>query len=201
GDRRWNDRWGDVSLEAIYKRHDHDIETLAKLRKIDRGALAAPDQLNFDLFKRNYEYEIEGFQYRWFLLPLNQLDAVHTVNRVADELRFETVKDYQDWLARLKTLPLRIEQTIALMRLGIKERVVHPKIVLQRVPAQIDHQIVADPTASSLYKPFTKFPSSISETERLRLIKDAQETIAASVVPAYRKLKEFIVSDYLPAAF
>jgi uncharacterized protein (DUF885 family) len=51
-----------------------------------------------------------------------------------------------------------------------------------------------------LYKPFTKFPSSISETERLRLIKDAQETIAASVVPAYRKLKAFIVSDYLPAA-
>ena len=199
GDRRWNDRWGDSSLDAIYKQHDHDIETLAKLKKIDRGALAAVDQLNFDLFKRNYEYEIEGFQYRWFLLPLNQLDGVHTVNRVADELRFETVKDYQDWLARLRALPQRIDQTISLMRLGIKERIVHPKIVLQRVPAQIDHQIV-EPTASSLYKPFTKFPSSISEAEQVRLAKDAQETIAASVVPAYRKLKEFIVSDYLPAA-
>src|SRR6266508_6608938 len=40
GDRRWNDRWGDISLEAIFKRHDHDIETLAKLTKIDRAALA-----------------------------------------------------------------------------------------------------------------------------------------------------------------
>ena len=200
GDRRWNDRWGDISLEAIYKRHDHDIETLAQLTKIDRAALPSADQLNFDLFRRNYEYEIEGFQYRWFLLPLNQLDGVQTVNRVADELRFESLKDYQDWLGRLRTLHLRIDQTIALMRLGIKERIVHPKIVLQRVPAQIDHQIVSDPTASPLYKPFIKFPSSIAETERVRLAQDAQETIAASVVPSYRKLKEFIVGDYLPAA-
>jgi uncharacterized protein (DUF885 family) len=200
GDRRWNDRWDDISLEAIYKRHDHDIETLAKLTKIARAALPPADQLNFDLFKRNYESEIEGFQFRWFLLPLNQLDGVHTVNRVVDELRFDTSKDYQDWLGRLKALHLRIDQTIALMRLGIKERIVHPKIVLQRVPAQIDHQIVSDPTASPLYKPFIKFPSSITETEQLRLAKDAQETISASVVPAYRRLKEFIVSDYLPAA-
>jgi len=200
GDRRWNDRWGDISLEAIFKRHDHDIETLAKLTKIDRAALAPADQLNFDLFKRNYENEIEGFQYRWFLLPLNQLDGVHTVNRLADELRFETLKDYDDWLQRLKALHLRIDLTIALMRLGIKERIIHPKIVLQRVPAQIDHQIVSDPTASYLYKPFTRFPSSITEAEQLRLAKDAQEIISATIVPAYRKLREFIIGDYLPAS-
>src|SRR5262245_24118016 len=201
GDRRWNDRWSDISIEAISKRHDHDIDTLAKLAKIDRAVLLQLDQLNYELFRRNYEYEIEGFQYRWFLLPLNQLDGVQTVNRLADELRFETLKDYQDWLVRLRALPQRIDQTIALMRLGIKERIIHPKIVLQRVPAQIDHQIVDDPKASSLYKPFTKFPSSITETEQLSLAKNAQETIAAAVVPAYRKLKEFIVNDYLPAAW
>jgi uncharacterized protein (DUF885 family) len=200
GDRRWNDRWGDISLEAISKRHNHDIETLVKLRTIDRGALPPADQLNFDLFKRNYEYEIEGFQYRWFLLPLNQLDGVHTVNRVADGLRFETVKDYQDWLARLRALPQRIDQTISLMRLGIKERIVHPKIVVQRVPAQIDHQIVGDPTTSSLYKPFTKFPASISQTDQRRLVEEAQEIISTAVVPAYRRLKEFMGGDYLPAA-
>jgi uncharacterized protein (DUF885 family) len=201
GDRRWNDRWSDISLEAILKRHDHDIETLAKLTKIDRAALASADQLNCDLFKRNYETEIEGFQHRWYLLPLNQLDGVHTVNRLTDALRFETLKDYEDWLARLRALPLRIDQTIALMRLGIKERIIHPKIVLQRVPAQIDHQIVGDPKASPLYKPFTKFSSSITEADRARLAEAAQEAIAAAVVPAYRKLKEFIIDDYVPAAW
>ena len=201
GDRRWNHIWSNISLDAIYKRHDHDIETLAKLMKIDRAALAPADQLNFDLFKRNREYEIEGFQYRWYLLPLNQLGGVHTVNQLAQDLRFETLKDYEDWLARLKALPVRIEQTVALMRLGIKERIIHPKIVLQRVPAQIDHQIVSDPKASPLYKPFTHFPSWVSASDQARLAEAAQETIATAVVPAYRRLKEFIVSDYLPAAW
>jgi uncharacterized protein (DUF885 family) len=130
GDRRWNDRWEDLSSDAILKRHNHHRQVLAQLNKIDRGALTAAEQLNYDLFKRNYERRVEGFQYRGFLLPLNQLDGVHTVNRLADALRFETLKDYADWLERLKALPLRIDQTIALMRLGIKERIIHPKIVL-----------------------------------------------------------------------
>jgi uncharacterized protein (DUF885 family) len=201
GDRRWNDRWDNISLDALLKRHDHNVEILDKLAKIDRSALTLADQLNYDLFKKNYENDIERFQYRWYLLPLNQLDGVHTVNRLADALRFETLKDYEDWLARLRALPSRIDQTIALMRQGIKERIIHPKIVLQRVPAQIDHQIVNDPKASPLYKPFTRFPSSITEADQARIVKVAQETIAGAIVPAYRKLKDFMMSDYLPAAW
>src|SRR6266850_7177625 len=200
GDRRWNDRWSDSSLDAIYKRHNHDIATLSKLTKINRAALSPSDQLNYDLFKKDYENGIEDFQYRWYLLPLNQLGGVHTVNQLAETLRFDTLKDYEDWLARLKALPVRVDQTIALMRTGMKERIILPKIVVQRVPAQIDHQIVSDPKASPLYKPFTKFSSSIAASDQVRLAKAAQVTIADTVVPAYRKLKEFIVSDYLPAA-
>ena len=201
GDRRWNDRWGDNSLDAIVRRHEHNREVIVKLASVDRAALSPADQLSYDLFKKRYETDIEGFQYRWYLLPLNQLGGVHTVNQLAEDLRFETLKDYEDWLARLKALPVRIDQTVALMRLGIKERIIHPKIVLQRVPAQIDHQIVSDPKASPLYKPFTNFPSWVSASDQARLAKAAQETIATAVVPAYRKLKEFIVSDYLPAAW
>jgi uncharacterized protein (DUF885 family) len=201
GDRRWNDRWGDSSLDAIIKRHDHDIQTLARLTNINRAALSAADQLNYDLFKQIYEDDIEGFQYRVYLLPLNQLVGVHTVNQLADALRFETIKDYDDWLARIKALPVRIDQTIALMRLGITERIIYPKVVLQRVPAQIDHLIVTDPQASPLYKPFTKFSPSIAAADQARLAKAAQETISSAVVPAYRKLKEFVGSDYLAAAW
>src|SRR4029079_17260771 len=116
GDRRWNDRWSDISLEAIGKRHDHDIETLANLKKIDRGALSNADQLNYDLFKKNYENEVESFQCRWYLLPLSQLEGVHTVNRLADALRFETLKDYEDWLPRLRTPSPPLHHTSSAMR-------------------------------------------------------------------------------------
>ena len=92
GDRRWNDRWSDNSLEAIAKRHGHDREVLAKLAQIDRAVLSATDRLNYDLFKKDYEDRVEGFQYRRYLLPLNQLDGVHTANQLADALRFTTPK-------------------------------------------------------------------------------------------------------------
>jgi uncharacterized protein (DUF885 family) len=200
GDRRWNDRWSDNRLDAIARRHEHDRQVLLKLAQIDRAALSAADRLNYDLFKKEYQDSVDGFQYRRYLLPLNQLDGVHTANQLADALRFATLKDYEDWLARLKRLPARIKQTIALMRQGVKEGTVYPKVVLQRVPAQIDHQIVSDAKASPLYKPFTRFPESIAESDRARLGQVAQAIIAAQVVPGYRQLKEFFVKDYLPAA-
>ena len=200
GDRRWNDRWSNDSLEAITRRHTYANEILAKLTKIDRDALTPADQLNFDLFKKDYENDVERFQYRWYLLPLNQLGGVHTVNQLVNVLRFQTLKDYDDWIARLRALPTRIDQTIALLRLGIREKIVQPKIVLQRVPAQIDHHIVSDAKASPLYTPFTKFTPAIAPAEQARLTQAAEESIAAAVVPAYRKLKDFIVNEYLAAA-
>ena len=88
---------------------------------------------------------------------------------LADALPFETLKDYDDWLARLRAFPTYIEQTIVLMREGIKQRIFLPKIVLERIPAQIDHQIVSDPKASPFYKPFMHFAGSIAEVDRSRL--------------------------------
>ena len=201
GDRRWNDRWGDRSLGAISKRHSHNLEVLAKLRAMDRGALSSPDRLNYDLFLKDYQDEVEGHSYRWYLIPLNQRGGIQTADELADALRFETLKDYEDWLARLRAFPAYMDQTIALMREGIKARMILPKIVLERVPAQIDHQIVSDPKASPFYKPFRHYAVSIIEADRLRLSQEAEKAIAAAVVPAFRQLKEFFLKDYSPAAW
>jgi uncharacterized protein (DUF885 family) len=200
GDRRWNDRWENRNLDAIDKRQSHNIGVLAKLRAMDRASLSSFDRLNYDLFVRDYEEEVEGHKYRWYLIPLNQRGGVQTADELADALRFETVKDYEDWIARLRSLPTYIEQTIALMREGVKAGMILPKVVLERIPAQIDHQIVADPKASSFYKPFKRFSASISEADRSRLALPAEKAILDSVVPAFRRLKQFFVGEYLPAA-
>lgn len=200
GDRRWNDRWGDHSLEAIDNRHQHAIEVVAKLRSIDREALTPSDQLNYDLFLKDYQEWIEGYQYRWHLIPLNQRGGIQTANELADALRFETLKDYEDWLARLRAFPNYMDQTIALMREGIKTRMMLPKVVLGRIPTQLDHQIVDDPKKSPFYKPFTNFHASISPADRSRIALAAENEIIKSIVPSFRKLKEFFIEDYLPAA-
>jgi uncharacterized protein (DUF885 family) len=137
---------------------------------------------------------------RWYLLPLNQLGGVQTADDLAEALRFDTLKDYEDWLARLTALPAYIEHTIALMREGIAQRMILPKIVLERIPTQIDHQIVSNPKESPFYKPFSHFANSIAETDRSRFVAAADSAIKSDVVPAFRRLKEFFVKDYLPAS-
>jgi len=201
GDRRWNDRWEDLSLEAIDKRHAHDIEAVVKLKAIDPGKLSAADRLNYDLFLKRYQNRIEGHGFRWHLIPLNQRGGVQTADELVDALRFETVKDYEDWLARLGAFSTYMEQTVRLMREGIKARMILPKIVLERVPAQIDKQIVGDAKSSPFYKPFKRFPASISDQERARLTAAAEKAVAASVIPAFRQLKRFFLDHYLPASW
>jgi uncharacterized protein (DUF885 family) len=201
GDRRWNDRWGDVSLESIKKQHDHDRATLEQLGKVDRSKLSPPDQLNYDLFKKNYESEIEEYKFQWYLAPLNQRGGIQSANELADSLRFQTVKDYEDWIARLKNFPAYMDQTMELMREGIKVRVLLPKVIMNRVPAQIDKQIVASPDQSLYYKPFKQFPASIPANEQERLMREAIDAIAKNIIPAYVKFKRFFVEEYLRASF
>lgn len=201
GDRRWNDRWTDESLDAHAKRHQHDQEVLARLATVDRAALTPADQLNYDLFKKRYEDRVEGYQFHWFLLPLNQREGIQSRDELADALRFETVKDYEDWIARLHAFPTLMYQTIALMQQGIRERMVHPRVIMQRIPAQIEKQIVADSSQSPFYKPFLHFSRNIGPADQQRLQAAARKAIQEQIVPAYQKFKQFFVGDYLPACY
>ncbi len=201
GDRRWNDRWEDASLEAIQQRHARALAVLDKLRKIDRRKLQPPDQLNYDLFKKEYETSVEENQFHWYLVPLNQREGIQTADELADALRFETVKDYEDWIARLRAFPRYMDQTLALMREGVRARMLLPKITMQRVPNQIDKQIADAPEASPFFKPLKSFPGSVPEKDRARLTQEAKAAISSGVIPAYKGFKEFFVKEYLPASF
>jgi len=201
GDRRWNDRWDDKSLVAIERDHQHGLAVLEKLKHINRAQISSADQLNYDLFQKDYAQDAEMHKYRWYLLPLNQRGGPQTDNEISDLLRFETVKDYEDWLARLKAFPAYLDQNTALMREGIKVRMVHPKIIMQRIPAQIDKQIVDDPEKSPFYKSFREFPKSIAPADHERLRAAAKQAIAEGIVPAFQKFKKFFVEEYYPACF
>src|SRR5579863_5520301 len=113
GDRRWNDRWEDASLAAIRAGHEHEVQVLGRLKTINRGELSRQDQLNYDLFKKDYETSLEEYPYHWYLVPLNQRGGIQTVgDDLAESLRFETVKDYEDWIARCRAFPVYMDQTM-----------------------------------------------------------------------------------------
>ena len=201
GDRRWNDRWPDITLAAIERRQRHREEVLRQLDAIETGSLSATDRINYRLFRRDYEMDSEGYQYRTFLIPLNQRGGIQTLSELADSLRFATVKDYDDWIARLRGIPAYTDQTIALMREGIRAGILHPRVIMERVPEQIARQVVADPADSLFFQPFKKFPDAISEADRARLTAEARQAIAEHVLPSYRRFQEFFNKEYLPACF
>ncbi|HUY84366.1 MAG TPA: DUF885 domain-containing protein, partial [Steroidobacteraceae bacterium] len=116
----------------------------------------------------------------------------------AQTLRFTTLKDYEDWLARLRSFGAYMDQTIALLRLGIARGYTLPRVVAARIPPQIAMNIVADPTRSPFYAPFAKIPGNIDAQAAQRLRTEARADIAAAVVPAYRRLQTFFTDEYLP---
>jgi uncharacterized protein (DUF885 family) len=201
GDRRWNDRWTDKSPEAYARRDQHNREVLAQLAKIDSKGLSATDKLNYELFRKRYLDRLDQYKFHWYLMSFNQREGPQTIDDLGTSLRFETLKDYEDWLARLRAVPAHLDQVTALLRQGMRERMVHPRIIMERIPAQIDKQIVSDPTQSGFYKPFRRFPASISPADQQRLQQQARQAVEQQVVPAFQKFKQFFVSEYLPACY
>lgn len=196
GDRRWNDRWPDVSLAAVEKRHLHAKEALEKLRAIDRAALTPADQLSYDLFVDRLSRDIAEHPFGWHLVPLNQRGGIQTEYELADSLRFETAKDYQDYLARLRTIGTYVDQNIELMREGMRRGIVHPKVIMNRVPEQLDRLYADDPSESLFYKPFKSLEGS-SRPEDREIVAAARDAIAKQVQPAYAKFQRFFEDEYL----
>jgi uncharacterized protein (DUF885 family) len=201
GDRRFNDRWEDAGLEAFERRQQHRLDAVKRLTAIDHARLTPADQLNYDLFRKDLEADIEEYKFRAYLMPVSHRGGIQTANELSELLRFQTVKDYEDWTARMRALPRLMDQTLELMREGVRAKILWPKVTQQRVPAQIDNQLVTRAEQSPFYNPFRKFPDAIPSTEQERLRQSAREAITQSVVPAYRRLKEYFVGEYLPASF
>jgi len=199
GDARYNHLWPDLSIKALTEIHLAEGQFLVQLSGIHRDLLPEEEQLNYDLFQQAYQQRLDAWQYQTWLMPVNQRGGVQTADQLADALRFTTIKDYANWIARLRAVGVLVEQNIELMQQGMVNGWVQPRVIMQRVPAQIEIQIVSNPVDSGFYKPFLNFPDSISSEDQERLRQMARKSITEVVIPAYRKLQEFFVNQYLPA--
>lgn len=199
GDFRFNDRLPDLRPEAIAANRRADRDALAALRAIDRAALAPDDQLNYDVFAWQLEQVIAEHAFHPERIPLDHMNGIQTFDEVLQLLRFESEADYRNWLTRLRGFGEFMDQTIALMQLGIDNGQVPPRVVMQRATPQIDGQLVDAPEKSRFFAPFAQFPDSIPAARREALREEARTAIAEVVLPAYRRFRTFFVETYLPA--
>jgi uncharacterized protein (DUF885 family) len=201
GDRRYNTKWSDLSREALEQSHQTNLAVIAKLNALPFDQLSKDDQLNLRLFRREYEFRVEIYPFQWYLIPINQREGIQDAGSLADELQFNSVKDYEDWLGRMEAFPTLMRQTISLMKEGIAKKMLQPRLVMKRLPAQITRQIVDDPTEQLFFKPFKNYPDEIAPAERDRLTAAAKEAVTTKILPAYREFQTFFNDEYLPACF
>jgi uncharacterized protein (DUF885 family) len=198
GDKRFNDRWTDLSLGAIQQSAIEDRAALERLHAIGRQGLSADDELNYDTFEWEAKQAVDRQSFKEYLLPVNQKNGPQLDDGIAETTDFSTVKDYRDYLSRLAGMPKLIDQTVTLMKLGVKDGYTPPRILLERVPAQIGLQIVDDPAQSPFYRPFLKFSDNIADADRIALSKEAQTVIRDKLVPAFRGFLAYVKNDYIP---
>ncbi|HET7308416.1 MAG TPA: DUF885 domain-containing protein [Gammaproteobacteria bacterium] len=199
GFHAYDDQWPDVTLAAMAREHHEDEQALAALEKIDRSSLPTDEQLNYDLFAYKLRDRIAGYKFHGYLLALNQLGGIQTTATLTHQLRFNNAKDYANWVTRLRTFAPYVDQTIALLREGIKEGMTEPRVVMKRIPHQIAAQIVSDPLKSAFYRPFKQMPSTVPAATQAALKAAAKKAIANVIVPSYKKFQTFFNDVYLPA--
>ena len=200
GDTRYDDRWTDLSLPAIAAREAAERAALQRLHAIDRGALSAADQLHRDTFEWQLNLAVARQPYREWLQPIGHQGGVQTADGIAQTMPFESRADYRRYLARMAALPVLVEQTITLLRKGVREHQMPPRVLMDRVPAQIALQIVDDPTTSPFYAPFKRRAQAIEQADRDELAAQARTLITERIVPAYRQLQAVFAAEYLPQA-
>lgn len=201
GDHRFDDELGSAD-EAHYTDWLKQLKKFrARLEKIDPSKLEPADRLNYDYFARMLASEITGLELQTYHLQISKAGGFHTFLPDLHQLTsFESVKDYDNYLARLAQVRRYVDESLDLMRTGLRAGFTPARVTLEGVDQSIRAQIVADPAQSPFFEPFKKFPAAIGGVEQERLIEAAHNAITGSVVPAYEALSKFINEEYYPAS-
>lgn len=200
GDRRFNARWRDLSPEARARRVSHARAMIRAVDAIPRSALSAGDRLNAELFRREWRTWTEEQRFRWDAVALSHNEGVHNVDELLPDLRFETAQDYRDWLGRVRGYATLVHQTIDLLEEGRKAGRILPRVLLDRVPAQLARHLVEDPTQSPLYAPFKTMPAAIPPAEAEQIRAQARLYLSRNVAHALGHYESYLRDEYLPQA-
>ena len=199
GDRRYNDRWPDISPAARQASDAADARVLEELERFPRADLPPAEQLNYDLFLRRYEERVAAQPFHLEYYSIRAREGPQSLNETAELMPFETAADYDAWLRRMAALPAYLEQYADLLRQAAAEGRTQPRVIMDRVVPQLAMQVVDRPEDSPFFERFRQYPDAIPPAERERLTAAARQVIAESVVPAYRRFASVFGHAYLPA--
>jgi len=195
GDYRYNDKLADRSLDATAQYHKTDEAFLARLEAIPSTGFSDQDQLSHDLLVRVLQQRIADFGLKEYEMPINQQNGIHT--SLADlplSVPLDSVKHYEDYIARLHQIPRVLSQTTEVLRAGMKDKLMPVRFLLEKLPVQCQGIIDADP----FLLPTKKYPATISPEDQKRLTQQITDAISVDVIPAYKTFAAFLRAEYAP---
>lgn len=204
GDDRYDDRLSNsLSPEYLAKSQEMDREFLERLLMIDESLLQGQDLLTYATFRRSREMSLEGYRFPDHLQPIRQIDSLPSffiqLGSGASVHPFKTVKNYDDFLGRVNDFVAIVDQAIENMRVGMREGVVQPRVLMERVLPQLESQLVESAQDSLFFNPVRNMPADFSDADRDRLTAAYAKAIEEQVIPAYRRLHGFIGDEYMSA--
>jgi len=201
GRHEYDNRLPSVTMADLERRQAHRKSDLGSLAKIDRSKLPQAEQVNYDIFKRQIDEGIESFDYGDYQMPFNADSGFHSsFSRLPKDVPLASVKDYENYISRLREWPRYVREQIALMRMGLKRGMTVPRATLDGYDNTIAAHVVDDPARSVFWEPFAKFPNAIPESEHERLRSEGRDAITKGAVVGYREFLDFFHNEYLPGA-
>jgi uncharacterized protein (DUF885 family) len=199
GDKRWNDKLDDFSQQAIDDDLDQSKKFLVRFEAIDTAGFPEQEVLNKTLMVRDLQMALDGAKFKSWEMPVSQFGGVHIdLPQLVSVLSFQSVKDYDDYIARLRQIPRVFDENVIQMRKGMTEGLMPPRILLEKVVEQANGLATKAPDATPFAQPFAKFPDSIPAADQKRLREQGLAAIRDAVLPAYVKFTTFVRDDYAP---
>jgi uncharacterized protein (DUF885 family) len=195
GDYRYNDLLDDYSPVAYELQHALDEDFLGRLDAISTAGFPEQDRLSHEVMQRALKQRIANFTFKEFEMPVNQMEGPQS--RLADmplSVPLDSVKHYEDYISRLHQIPRVFSQSEAVLRAGMKDKLMPVRFLLEKVPAQCDGVIAANP----FLLPTKKFPAGISAEDQQRLTQLITDAVSNEVIPAYKNFAAFIATEYAP---
>ncbi len=198
GRHEYDDRLPSVTPADLERRQKQRKESASELAKIDRSKLPAAEKVNYDIFKRQIEEGIESYDFGDYQMPINADSGFHSgFSRLPKDVPLATVKDYENYISRLKQWPRYVREQVALMRIGLKRGMTVPRPTLAGYDGTIAAHVVDDPAKSVFWAPFAKFPTTVPESERERLRTEGRAAVV-DAIGGYREFLDFFRNEYLP---
>ncbi len=209
GDMRYAARFGDMLSDAhIAAERAAAEDDLKRLAAIDRAQLSQTDQVLYDTFKWQRTLDLRGLQPDLAAieveLPIDHFNGLHIyfpdLSSGEGAAPYKTVADYENGLSRIDGFVAFLDEAIVRFREGAAKGVTQPKLVVNNMVGQLDDLIAQGVDKSTFYGPIRKMPATFEDADKTRLTSAYRAAIATKIDPAFKRLRDFLKTEYLPEA-